>query len=1031
MAGKKENLKALFTNTRTRVIIAFTVIVLIFAVVFGITKFVRMSSPSSSPSSVGGTPNIQSIPGALNPIAEYAKLQEEQNVTQASAALKSGSSAIPTIVSSKAAGSGVRPIGSKSGQGGVGFTTLARGEEGGQQQNAWLLELQNSDCSNAAIKKVKAEGAPLSLIKKACTCIQIKGSNLPFVELEKVCSCKELKAAGVSARELKSAGFTAGRLRDCGFDACELKNAGFTAQEMKDGGFTDGEMKGAGFDAAEISKASGLPDGVSEDDIRKAGCGVTELAALKAKGVTAAAIRRISGCTAAQLKAAGFSAEDLMKAGFTAAELRKAGFSPKELRDAGFSARELLNAGLTPEELAQAGFSDAEINAAENELPAGITADDIKKAGCDPDALKAQRLAGVSAKSIKQISGCSAEALKEAGFGDAELARAGFSPEEIAAANKAYEAATAAIKKAGCGIEAIKALKAQGISASRIRELNGCSAQQLKAAGYDAKALMAAGFSPEELAAAGFNEEEIKNALATPTASLAAGRVSDCSQASLKAAKAAGISATTIRKTLGCSAQALRAAGYDAAQLRAAGFSAAELKDAGFTPEELKTAGFSAKELKDAGFTAQQLKNLGFSPKDLKEAGFTAKDLMAAGFSPAQLKGAGFSAQELKAAGLSAKDLKAAGFSAGDLKDAGFSAADLKGAGFAANELKAAGYSNEELKAAGINIPETEVAGLVAKSLAAGGTSGGALLAVPAMPSVPGGPPAAAVAQDLENKRQLQEIISRQKQQAVDQKYKQEITQRTAEMLGSANQALGIWRQFPIQAYVEGTAETKKGKGGETIIAAGQGGKPGETTIIEEGQGLPRQKALIRTGDILYATIDTFVDSDEPSPVLATVVAGRFRGAKLIGNFSLPSKAKKMIITFNMMSVPGADRTTPISAVAIDMATARTAISSKTNKHILARYGALFASSFLQGFGNAFQSANTTVTIGGSAAGAGTVTVANGVGRSALENAVIGLSTLGQNWAQVAQQAFNRPTTVQVYSGAGIGVLFTQDIFSL
>ncbi|WP_426741273.1 TrbI/VirB10 family protein, partial [Pseudomonas aeruginosa] len=110
--------------------------------------------------------------------------------------------------------------------------------------------------------------------------------------------------------------------------------------------------------------------------------------------------------------------------------------------------------------------------------------------------------------------------------------------------------------------------------------------------------------------------------------------------------------------------------------------------------------------------------------------------------------------------------------------------------------------------------------------------------------------------------------------------------------------------------------------------------------------------------------------------------------SKLIGSFNLPSNADKMVITFNTMSVPGAEKTISISAYAIDPNTARTALSSRTNHHYLMRYGSLFASSFLQGFGNAFQSANTTITIGGTGGG-NNITVANGVGRSTLENAVI------------------------------------------
>ena len=53
------------------------------------------------------------------------------------------------------------------------------------------------------------------------------------------------------------------------------------------------------------------------------------------------------------------------------------------------------------------------------------------------------------------------------------------------------------------------------------------------------------------------------------------------------------------------------------------------------------------------------------------------------------------------------------------------------------------------------------------------------------------------------------------------------------------------------------------------------------------------------------------------------------------------------------------------------------------------------------------------------------------MGRSTLENAVIGLATVGKAWGQQAQQLFSRPTTVEVYSGSPVGILFTQDVRSI
>ncbi|HAU3691033.1 TPA: type IVB secretion system protein DotG/IcmE [Legionella pneumophila] len=1048
MASKKENLKSLFSNTRTRVIIVFTAALLIIAVVIGFFKIRSATTSSIAAAEVSTVPGgIQSIPGVLDPTAQYAKLQEEQNITQAQVAEKTGGSAIPTIIRTQALGEGVGVIGSQSG---VGFAALAQEELGGPQRSLWIQELQDGGCSKSVITKVMNQGAQLTDLKAACSCVQLKDSGYGLQELEQVCECKELKAAGYNARQLKEAGYSAGRLRNCGFDACELRNAGFTAQEMKDGGFSDGELKGAGFSDAEIAKASGLPDGITADDVRKAGCGAAALAKLRQAGVSASAIRKISGCTAEQLKAAGYTAKELKDAGFSAADLKRAGFSAAELKDAGFTARDLLNAGFTPADLAKAGFSNAQIKAAQAELPPGITPQDVKNAGCDVEALKKEREAGVSAALIRQYAGCSAQALKAAGFTDADLASAGFTPAQISAATPLSDAE---IKAAGCDPDKLKKLFSAGVSAKRIKELNGCSAEALKAAGYDAQSLLAAGFTPQELLAAGFTPKQLEDAGLNPASIIADGRVADCSVESLKKARAAGVSALTIKQTLGCSAAALKAAGYTAKELKDAGFTAAELKAAGFSAKDLKDAGFTAKELRDAGFSAQELKDVGFSAKDLKDAGFSAaelkaagftaaqlkaagfsaKDLKDAGFSAAELKAAGFSAKELKDAGFSASDLKNAGFSAKELKDAGFSASDLKNAGFSASELKNAGYSADELKKAGYTSAELRNAGFSPQESAVAGLQGPDLQqldsSITGIPSIPGATPRPTTSDAASSAEQLQAILQKQNEQLAEQKYQQEIQQRTSDMLTAATQLVQDWKKVETQVYTEGTEETKT-SGGESSVPGAGTGAGANNQPVEQGASGAQNQAIIKTGDIMFAVLDTAVNSDEPGPILATIVTGKLKGSKLIGSFNLPSNADKMVITFNTMSIPGAEKTISISAYAIDPNTARTALSSRTNHHYLMRYGSLFASSFLQGFGNAFQSANTTITIGGTGGG-NNITVANGVGRSTLENAVIGLATVGKAWSQQAQQLFNTPTTVEVYSGTGLGILFTQDVTAI
>lgn len=799
MAGKKENLKALFTNVRSRVIIIFTFIILATAVLIGLFKIGLFSSNSNLlASDVKTSPSIQSIPGALDPTAQYVKLQENQNMNQAKAALKSGNSAIPTIVRSQSIGSGGVPIGVKLGEGAVGFSTLSMEQNGGSQKNEWLQELANSSCSKNAIDQVINQGGDLSVVKSACSCIQIKDVGYQLNELKAVCSCPELKAAGYNAVQLKAQGYTVEKLNQCGFSACELHNAGFTAKQMLDGGYTPEELKGAGYSADDINRANGV-EASQLEALKKAGCDEQALKNLRAQGVSALSIRLSNGCSLNQLKNAGYTVEQLKKAGFTAANLKKAGFTPAQLKQAGFTARDLLNAGYTPADLAAAGFTPSEISEAEAYVPPAAVAENIRTSGCSKEALVSERLAGVSAKAIKENAGCTADQLKDGGYSANDLISAGFSPNEV-------------------------------------------------------KALMPFDKGPTN--GTGVNS-------------------------------AAGSNSAT-------------------------------------------------------GVNSLQQKNAGLNQ------------------TPNQ------------------------------------------------NQMGDNGFS-------------TSVDGL--DSLGKFNTNS----TVPAIPGYQSSSSELTNAQ-AENAKRLQEIMARQNQQVENQQYQQKVQDRHSVMLSSANQYLQEWRKISTQTYTAGTepkeAAEQSGNSNNAMV---------QTVVRRKNSNSPEQpvkRAMIKTGDILFAVIDTSVNSDEPGPILATIISGKFKGAKLIGSFNLPANAEKMVISFNTMSVPGAKGSTSISAYAIDANTARTALASSADTHFWYRYGNLFASSFLEGMGGAFQSADTQVTVGGTGAG-DSITVQNGVNRSLLQNTVIALGDVGKAWGQVAQQNFNTPPTIEVYSGTGIGVLFTQDLTSL
>lgn len=619
----------------------------------------------------------------------------------------------------------------------------------------------------------------------------------------------------------------------------------------------------------------------------------------------------------------------------------------------------------------------------------------LMQSKCDAATIKRIQAEGADASVFKE-AGCDARALEAAGFSLAQLRQAGYTSEALRAAG--YTAAQ---------------LRAAGYNASELRRA-GFSACDLKAAGYTAKELLDAGYSPEELRGAGFSPAEIQQAMGG-TLKPDDIRRSGCSREALQRLRAAGVKSETIRRVSGCRPNALKAAGFTNEELLTAGFTPAEISPnpANCNVTALRQArarGVSAAEIRrTSGCDAAQLRAAGYTAAELKDAGYTAKELRDAGFNAGELRDAGYSPNELKDAGFTARQLRDAGFTPQDLKAAGFTAAELKAANVPDEELRQLGYTDRELQQAGVpaqapvvTAPATTVVSPIIARPTTGRREDAALIA---------------------SNKQLQQLANRQAQAMSEQQYTQELQARQNAMNAQANKLLADW-QSPAQVLVQGNLKDDVVVASTTTMANG-------TVVATTSDGVTAVgpaviPTLVKAGDVLYAVLDTSINSDEPSPVLATIVAGRFRGAKLLGSITRPDNATKVVLTFNVLSLRDVDKTIPINAVAIDPNTARTALASKVDTHFLLRYGSMFAAAFMQGLGSAYASQGTTVSAGGSdVANVVTVTTPE---RPFKDNAIIGLSQVGQQWGNAIAGNFNRPPTVKVFAGSSLGILFTQDV---
>ena len=185
-------------------------------------------------------------------------------------------------------------------------------------------------------------------------------------------------------------------------------------------------------------------------------------------------------------------------------------------------------------------------------------------------------------------------------------------------------------------------------------------------------------------------------------------------------------------------------------------------------------------------------------------------------------------------------------------------------------------------------------------------------------------------------------------------------------------------------------------------------------------------------GSIMYATLTTAITTDAKTPVLATIATGPLKGAKLMGTYALTNE--ELVVSFNKINFGGASQ--GISATALDGETLQTVVKGDKNRHILARYGLTFVTSFLEGVGDAAltsldssTSSTTTTTTDDSGNQQTTVTPSSNNDIDWQEIFVAAFSEVGDALSEeLEQDQANIPTlTVSVPAGKMIGVLLTSD----
>lgn len=266
--------------------------------------------------------------------------------------------------------------------------------------------------------------------------------------------------------------------------------------------------------------------------------------------------------------------------------------------------------------------------------------------------------------------------------------------------------------------------------------------------------------------------------------------------------------------------------------------------------------------------------------------------------------------------------------------------------------------------------------------------------------------------------------VQTQVAQETDQDRLARLQAMSTAMSGQAQQLVSAWQPPTMEhkAMIESKKKTADGQSSEAGSSSSSSSSS-STSSTDTGAA-----PLIKAGTVIFAVLDTAINSDYPdSPVMVTIVQGKYKGAKLLGKLtttkSVSGQLDRVMLNFSLMNLDEWPQSKSVTAYAIDPDTARTVLASNVNYHYMMRFGAIMATSFMQGYGQAVSSSGATTGIGLN----GTQTTSNPA-YSPANKMAIAIGQIGQTLGAVTQNYVNTPPTVRVDSGVSLGILFMADV---
>lgn len=211
-------------------------------------------------------------------------------------------------------------------------------------------------------------------------------------------------------------------------------------------------------------------------------------------------------------------------------------------------------------------------------------------------------------------------------------------------------------------------------------------------------------------------------------------------------------------------------------------------------------------------------------------------------------------------------------------------------------------------------------------------------------------------------------------------------------------------------------------KGEQPQAASGLEGANGIAAVPTDspgGMGTGGSGSAVPAGSILYGQVLNTVDSDNPVPVVAEITDVRLEGHKLIGRIAAAENGGGFAVSFDTLVRPDGTALS-VAAVALDGLDGSSTVASRTDRRMLERYGALFASTFVSEYArNAATTDLSTIIANGSV-------ISTSAKPSRKESLYAALGSAGaQLAADLASSAPRGPRTL-LLAGHPIGILFLE-----